>query len=313
MSWKPRATLEIAQRRAALLAAVREYFAANDVLEVDTPALGSYTVTEPNIDSLSVGSSYLQTSPEYFMKRMLAAGYPDIYQICKVFRDSESGSKHLSEFTMLEWYRHGFGLHEIMRDTAACIACALGKAHLADDVVLLRYADAVRYETGLDVFDARTEQLADVADADSALRASIGDRRDAWLDLVFATKISPGFATDRLTAVYHYPLSQAALARRSRDDSRCADRFEFYFGQLEVANGFVELTDADEQLARFRRDQESRRLEGKAHTEIDANLIAALRAGLPQCAGVAVGLDRIMMVLTGQDDIATISSFPNGK
>ena len=226
------------------------------MLEVDTPAIGRFAVTDPHIESIAAGDGFLQSSPEYFMKRMLAAGYPDIYQICKVFRAGEAGRRHLAEFTLVEWYRHGFSLHEIIRDAAGLIAHVTGRESLLAELHTVTYADAMHAATGLDVRSATVTQLADTAAADADLRASLAGDRDAWLDLVFTAQVSTGFAPDRLTCVYHYPASQAALARRCPADESVADRFEIFLGDVELCNGFVELADAEEQESRFRRDQQ---------------------------------------------------------
>lgn len=310
-AWRPQAPVQIAKQRARLLTAVREYFSRQQVLEVDTPAMGAYTVTDPHIESFSSGASFLQTSPEYFMKRLLAAGYPDIYQVCKVFRDSETGRLHLPEFTMIEWYRLGFSLHEMIEDAAALVAFALSRPGIAERMTRISYCDAFRECVGLDPLLADTDELADAAEADAELRASIGTDRDAWLDLLVTDKIATAFGADELTALYHYPASQAALARRCPDNERVAERFEIFYGAVEIGNGFVELTDAAEQRERFESDQDRRRTLGRSIPAIDHRLIAALAQGLPACAGVAVGLDRLLMILTASEDIRRIATFPD--
>jgi lysyl-tRNA synthetase class 2 len=294
--------------------AARSFFARRRVLEVETPTLATRTVTEPHIDSLktclnNTQTLFLQTSPEYFMKRLLAHGYPDIYQVCKVFRDGEIGRHHLPEFTMVEWYRLNYSLQQIMRECVAFVSHVIGRKSLCENVDYVSYVDAFTGQLELDPLNCDIDSLADAVQADNELRESLGTEHDAWLDLVLTEKVVSAFATDRLTVVHHYPASQAALARRCPDDHRVADRFEVYYGTLELANGFVELTDADEQLARFEHDQKKRRDRGQDIPAIDENLIAALRHGLPSCAGVAVGFDRLMMILEKASDIGAIHTF----
>ena len=217
------------------------------------------------IESLEVTSSlsraplYLHTSPEFAMKRLLAAGYPDIYSICRVFRDGEAGSRHQPEFTMLEWYRLGKNLTEIMLDTLAAIVAAIGPKFPAGQGHMLSYGPAFNAYCGLDPFNASIDELANAAQADDHLRESLGDERDDWLDLLVSTKLLPKFPKDRLTVLMHYPASQAALARLCPDDPRLADRFEVFLGEIELANGYVELTDADELAERIAADQTTRK------------------------------------------------------
>ena len=313
-NWRPTAGPGVAKNRARLLRRAREFFDAREILEVDTPALSKFAVTDPHIESLSASSLsepelFLHTSPEYKMKRLLAAGFGAIYQICKVFRDGELGRNHLPEFTMVEWYRLNFGLQEIMRDTIEFVAALLDRSDLSSSAEFLSYQEAFKKTLSLNPFTADIAELANCANADEHLMEAIGDNRDAWLDLVLADRVVPGFATGKLTVICHYPASQAALARNCPDDAEVADRFEVFYGNLELANGFVELTDADEQLSRFERDRNARRENGKADYRIDEEFINALRAGLPPCAGVAVGFDRLLMLHEGQSDISAVTNF----
>jgi lysyl-tRNA synthetase class 2 len=312
--WQPNVNAGVATRRAQMLQAVRDFFRQRNVLEVDTPVLAARTVTDPNIESITAATVdrpelYLQTSPEFFMKRLLATGYPDIYQVSKVFRDGERGRSHLAEFTMIEWYRLDFSLQEIMQDAIDLVSTVLAPGRLSADVSFISYADAFQSALSLDPCTADIDSLAGLAKADGNLRTALGEDRDAWLDLLLASKVVNEFAADGLTVLHHYPASQAALARICPGDRNLADRFELFCGNLELANGYVELTDADEQLARCERDQQSRREQGLPVPAIDENLIAALRAGLPPCAGVAVGLDRLFMINEGANDIGAINTF----
>lgn len=297
-----------------MLGRARTFFATRDVLEVDTPILSRFAVTDPNIESLSAALDqepdlYLQTSPEYKMKRLLAAGFGDIFQICKVFRDGELGRNHLPEFTMIEWYRLNFSLQEIMRETIGFVAALLDRADLPATAEIISYQEAFRNTLALDPLTADIAELARCANADEQLRTAIGNDRDPWLDLVLSERVAPRFATGQLTVLCHYPASQAALAQLCPADAAVADRFEVYYGSLELANGFVELTDADEQFRRFEADRTARRRNGKADHCIDDEFIGALRAGLPPCAGVAVGFDRVLMLHEDQSNLGAVTHF----
>ena len=294
---------------------IRACFDAADVLEVDTPALSSYAVSDTQIESFEIQQClvsqrplYLHTSPEVCMKRLLSAGYPDIFSICRVFRDGESGPRHQPEFTMIEWYRLGFGLQDIVDDTIKLIAAALNtdeltKPHQYD------YRDIFLQIANVDPLTATIDELADAASADSDLRKALGDERDDWLDLLLATHIAPAFDTHRLTVLRHFPASQAALARLCPDEPRVADRFEVFFGALELANGYVELVDAEEQLQRMHADNADRRRRNRTVRPHDRSLLAALQAGLPASAGVAMGFERLQMIHDRTDDIRDVITF----
>ena len=245
------------------------------------------------------------------MKCLLAAGYPDIFSICRVFRDGEKGPRHLPEFTLLEWYRRDFRLADMVADTTALIASCLDRQELCADLDVVNFSDIFQDVAGVNVFDASCEQLADAAAAESSLRMSIGQDRNAWLDLILVTKIAPTFAPDRLTVLQHYPRAQAALSRVCPDDGRVADRFEVFYATLELANGYVELTDAVEQRARFLQDNDDRKTAGKPATPADELLLAALQNGLPECAGVAVGFERLQMIYEKTDNIDDVVTFSN--
>lgn len=316
MSWRPACSVETARRRAAMLARARAFFAARDVLEVETPAMSPAAVSDTHLESIEAhlvldpgNPQYLRTSPEFAMKRLLCAGFPDIYEIGRVFRDGEAGARHQPEFTMVEWYRLGFGLREIIADTLEFLVALLDERHLARPAEQLDYRDAFRRFAGLDPFDAPIAALAAAAGADERLSAALGDRRDDWLDLVLATRIAPQFPADGLTVLRHYPASQAALARLCPADLAVADRFEVFRGELELANGFVELRDATEQSERIERDQAQRRAAGLPVRPRDERFLAALFHGLPPCAGVAVGFDRLVMINEMADDIRSTRTF----
>ncbi len=287
------------------------------MLAVDTPALSCAAGSDPNIESLAVRAQagaglFLHTSPEFCMKRLLASGYPDIYSICRVYRDGERGERHALEFTMVEWYRLGFELEAIIADTTAFIASCLDRPMLAEPVAAYDYADVFLEFAAIDVHRASIEELAGACAADKQLRTSIGEDRDAWLDLLMSTAIAPRFATDGLTVVRHYPVSQAALARACPADPRTADRFEVFCGDMELANGYVELTDAHEQQRRIEHDLARREQRGQTTNPVDAAFLAALEHGLPPCAGVAVGVERLHMTLAGTNDIGDVMTFAAG-
>lgn len=299
-----------------MLSRVRAYFAAAGVLEVDTPALSPYAVSDTQIESLAISRSlvssrplYLHTSPEFCMKRLLADGYPDIYSICRVFRDGESGSRHQPEFTMVEWYRLDYGLQQIIDDSVGVIDAALGGAAQSGRPRQFDYRELFLQTVGLDPLLASVEELAKVSKADADLQRAIGDQRDDWLDLVLSTVIVPGFERGQVTVLRHYPAQQAALARLCPDDPTVADRFEVFVGEIEVANGYVELTDADEQRRRINRDIEDREQRDRPARPVDESLLAALEAGLRPCAGVAIGFERLQMIHDNTDDIRDVLTF----
>ena len=246
--WRPVSGPDSAARRAAMLRRLREHFAGVSVLEVDTPALNFAAASDVQIESLEAHSvlsdrpMYLHTSPEFCMKRLLAAGYPDIYSICRVYRDGEVGHRHQPEFTMVEWYRLGYQLVDIVADALQVISVGLDNPELAGSATVTDYRDAFVRAVGVDPVSASIDQLADAADADPGLRSALGDDRDGWLDLLLSTRVAPGFEHDRLTVVQHYPASQSALARICPASNDVADRFEVFIGPLEIANGYVELT-----------------------------------------------------------------------
>ena len=314
--WRPASGPEAATSRAVLMRRVRACFEEAGILEVDTPALSSAAVSDTQIESFEIADStvskrplFLHTSPEFCMKRLLADGYPDIFSICRVFRDGETGRRHQPEFTMIEWYRLGMNLSNIIDDTLQVIQHALDDRAPVTKPVQLDYREAVLDATGLDPLTADTQSLASALDAEDRLRDAIGEEKDDWLDLLLATRVVPGFANDRLTVLKHYPASQAALARLCPADPQVADRFEVFLGPVELANGYVELADAAEQSARITADNEARIRRGRPVRPLDSNLIAALESGLPECAGVAMGFERLQMIHDKTDDIRNVLTF----
>jgi elongation factor P--(R)-beta-lysine ligase len=284
------------------------------VLEVETPVVLSNSVTDPQIASLEVHLApprYLHTSPEYPMKRLLASGSGDIYQVCHTFRAGERSRTHNPEFTMIEWYRTGFDLLQIMRETAALVARLL---HVPGAPVrnpeLLTYNDAFRRELDCDALESPTQLLAELCVRHGLAAQSVTTAtRDDLLDFLVATRIGPRLGLGSITCLHHYPASQAALAQLDAADRRTALRFEVYAQGIELANGFVELANAGEQRARFAVDQAQRAARGLPEIRQDQKLLAALESGLPTCAGVALGFDRVVMLATGATSIDEVMAF----
>ena len=315
-SWKPDAPVAVARQRALLLQRVRAYFDRTGALEVDTPSMSRAAVRDPHIESVAASLSldpsasfYLHTSPEFAMKRMLAAGYPDIYQVCKVYRDGEAGRWHQPEFTMIEWYRLHDDFDRIVDDAIRLVTAAIGRPAMLDDVYRIDYRDAFIRFAGCDPLSASAAELATAIGADDDLRMRLGDATGDWLDLALDTAVLPKLPSDRLTALTRYPANQAALARRCPDNPELADRFEIFLGSHELANGYVELTEAGEQRARIERDLALRASLGRPVRPVDNDLLAALEQGLPPCSGVAAGLDRLLAMATGAADIRQVTSF----
>lgn len=318
-SWRPGASLAVMQQRARMLAQLRAFFAQRDVLEVETPILQRHAVTDVHIDSLDVpltgSNAYLHTSPEYPMKRLLAAGSGAIYQVCKVFRAGEAGRNHNPEFTLLEWYRPGFEHHELMDELDQLIRQLLVGSLILDETIKLSYRQLFQQYLTFDPFSCSVEDLQQQARQQQVDIVNNADLdRNGWLDMLLTHVIEPQLPLNRPVFIYDYPASQGALARlQQQDDITVASRFELYINGLELANGYHELLDADEQRQRFERDQQQRRQQGRFVPGIDEKLLAALEHGLPDCAGVALGLDRLLMLACGKDDIRDVLSFSNER
>lgn len=303
-------TIDLLNQRADLNSAIRDYFKKTGVLEVSTPVLSFSGNTDPAIDSFQTiqqKTMYLHTSPEFFMKRLLVEGSGSIYQICPVFRAEESGRQHNPEFTMLEWYRVGYDYKQLMDDVAALINEVSGREFV---IKKLSYQQAFS-GYGIDPHSADISTLKQLAgDNGIDLHSPQALSRDNWLELIMSQLIEPQFAEDCLTFIYDYPASQASLAKVRQGEIAVAERFELYWGCLELANGFTELLDADEQLSRFEAENEKRRVNAQSLVPVDQHFIAALRAGMPACSGVALGIDRLLMCLTGAAQIKEVMPFP---
>lgn len=314
VDFAPGATPEQLVRRAAALAAVRAFFAERGVMEVDPPALVNAPVTDVNIHSARVelpGDTTrryaLHTSPEYAMKRLLAAGLGDIYYLGHVYRGAERGRLHNPEFTLIEWYRRGATLAALMQEVAALVSRLTGRER---PIERLSYRDAFLREAGFDPLAASHATLAShAARLGFDARAVDASDRDELLELIMGALVGPRLGRGRLTFVHGYPASQAALARLDPDDPRTALRFELYADGIELANGFDELSDAAEQRARFESDLRERRRRGLPVAPIDERFLAALDSGLPPCVGVAVGFDRLLMVAEQAERIDAVLPF----
>ena len=314
MTYRPTATTETLRLRARMLARTRAFFAARGVLEVETPSLSESAPTDPALESVEVAvralarPHYLHTSPELAMKRLLAAGAGDMYQICRVFRDGELGRWHQPEFTMLEWYRLGWDDDRLMDEVEALVRDALDAETTRKwPAERITYRNAFVRALGVDPLrDARSvgRRLAE-----HGIEVPAGLDDDALLDLALGTVVAPGFAREALTFVHDYPRTQAALARLKPGEPKVAARFELFAGGLELANGFAELTDAREQRRRFYANQAVRRRRGLPTRPVDEDFLAALEQGLPACAGVALGFDRLVAVAGGLPSLADAVAF----
>lgn len=321
MSWQPTLTWEYAQKRAQIVQKIRQFFSERNVIEVETPALSQGTVTDVHLDAIScrynflsgspteqVTDLYLQTSPEFHMKRLLASGYGCIFQIAKAFRHEEAGRFHNPEFTLLEWYRLGFDHFMLMDEVAQLLQIILG----CNKPTKTTYQDIFIKEVDIDPLIATREQLLSLIVKYGKLSdwLSVEPDNDILLQFIFSEIIEPKIGNDSPCFVYNFPCSQASLAKTCAKDARVAERFECYFQGVELVNGFNELTDSDIQIQRFQEDNGYRKLLYLPERSIDNNFISALSAGLPQCSGVALGIDRLIMLALKAEHIEKVISFP---
>lgn len=315
--WRPTGSLDALRARACLYAQIRGFFADAGVLEVETPLASRAGLPDPALESWRSAWTgpegerplWLHTSPEFPMKRLLAAGSGPIYQICKVFRDGERGRRHHPEFSLLEWYRPGWGSERLIAEVADLVRLALNQP--GRPVEILSYRQLFRDRLAIDPF------LATLAELDACARGQgiagvehLNLDRDGWLDLLLTHRLETGLGRGRLTFICDYPPSQAALARLRPGPEPVAERFELYLEGVELANGFAELTDAAEQRRRFEQDQAGRRELGLPVPPLDEAFLAALAAGMPETSGVALGLDRLLMAITGTRHIDEVLAFP---
>jgi elongation factor P--(R)-beta-lysine ligase len=316
--WKPAATPALLQARAQLNRTIRAFFDARGVLEVETPLLSHAIGTDPNLHPVTAAyqahpqapaeTLYLQTSPEFAMKRLLAAGSGAIYQLCKAVRNGEQGSKHNPEFTMLEWYRPGFTLAQLMDEVEALVRTTLGPLACQR----LTYRELFQQHLAIDPHTASVDALGALTHRHVELHQP-ETHRDTLLELLYSQVIEPKLHEPVL--IHDYPATQAALAKVTTDaqGQLVAQRFELVIGGMEIANGYDELSDAAEQQRRFAVDQALRRQRRQTEFPVDMRLVAALAHGLPACAGVALGVDRLLMLQTGMRDIAQVLAFPHGS
>jgi lysyl-tRNA synthetase class 2 len=317
--WQPSCPIESLHQRAELLKNIRDFFSRRSVLEVETPLLSQTTGTDPQLDFFKTEfiytpqrqTFYLQTSPEFAMKRLLAAGSGSIYQICKAFRNSEKGHYHNPEFSILEWYRVGFDLFDLIKETEQLIMQVGDVFNQAIKFVRLAYVDVFQQQTGLDPleFDFNKYVAYSVQQGWPELESVCGQDHAIWLDVLFSLKVQPYLATLGGVMVYHYPAVQSSLARLNPDNPHLAERFEVFIDGIEIGNGFHELADETEQSTRFQREQNIRQQRDLPAVQMDSRLLAALEWGLPDCSGIAIGLDRWLMVLLKKMDIQNVISF----
>jgi lysyl-tRNA synthetase class 2 len=303
------------QARAQLLALVRQFFQQRDVVEVCTPVLSQAAGTDPGIEPFSTRylgpgypdglELYLHSSPEFAMKRLLAAGSGAIYQIAQVFRNGEYGARHNPEFTLLEWYRPGFDHHDLMQEVASLVCHCLNESLPVEKI---SYSELFQNQFGWDPLQADTGQMKETAKQYDVDTGSL-EHPDEYLDLLMSMVLEPTLGDGRLTFIHDYPASQASLARLNRNNPQLASRFELYCQGVELANGFHELTDAREQRSRFEQENHQRQQLGLLPMPLDENFLHALKKGLPDCSGVALGLDRLLMLKQGGEQLRDVLTF----
>ncbi|MBX3719880.1 MAG: EF-P lysine aminoacylase GenX [Parachlamydiales bacterium] len=305
--------ISILKDRAALLGKARVFFSERGVLEVDCPALSHASPIDLHIDVMTVSvneseTGYLHTSPEYGMKRLLALGISDIYQISHVYRAAEFGPLHNPEFTMAEWYRIGMTFPELMEETLAFIRLFLGEMSSS----YLRYRDALIHYAGIDYVDASCSELLACAEKHKLGLPKDADTwdKDTLLQLLVSFLVEPHLGKDRLDVLYDFPATQAALARtKDLEKEQVAMRFEVYFRGIELANGYHELTDPVEQRKRLEQSVQARIAAGKDPLKIDEHFLNALETGIPDCCGVAVGFDRLMLLRHNKENLRDVLPF----
>lgn len=317
--WHTKANLDVLRQRAAVYGKIREFFKQRGVLEVDTPVLSLSTTPDPNIHSFEThyfsiteddnnARRYLSTSPEFHMKRLLAGGSGSIYQLCHVFRQSESGSQHNPEFTMLEWYRVDWDYYELMKEVADLVTYLTGTTV---ETEMLSYQKVFKDHLDIDPVSASVNTLRKCAENFGLVVGDDGaEDKDLYLDFLMSQKIQPHLGNDKLTFIYEYPASQCAYARLVPDNPQVAERFELFYRGAELANGYQELLESGEQRRRFERQNEQRRLNGQPLVQWDRKLLAALQAGMPECSGVALGVDRLIQAMFDIKNIEEVLAFP---
>ena len=318
-NWQPNTTLDTLKCRAELLDRARNFFKEHNSLEVDTPSLSQSTTPDPNIESFITFYNnqqyYLHTSPEFPMKRLLAVGSGAIYQICKVFRQAEAGRNHNPEFTMIEWYQPDMQYHKLMQQVDALVRCLLQDKLSLEDTQFFSYKDIFLNLIGINPHTANESDLYTVIEKNKIqlYQSDTSLTKDALLDLIMTHLIQPALPKNAPIFIYDYPATQAALANIRKEKINLAERFELFINGVELANGYQELLDAEEQQQRFENENSARANSGMESIPIDGNLIAALRHGLPMVSGVALGLDRVLMLATGVTSINDVIAFTFDK
>ena len=317
MQWQPHLNWQQAQQRAHLIRRIRDFFQQRNVIEVETPLLSQGTITDVYLDAFSCRygflaeqpniNFYLQTSPEFAMKRLLASGYQSIFQICKAFRDEPHGSHHNPEFTMLEWYRIGFCQQDLIEEVGELLCSVLA----VDGWHCYSYQEIFIEVLALDPLTVELETLKRLLAERDMLSDWLAnsDDFDTLLQFTFTELIEPKIGLEKPCFVYNFPASQASLAQINKTDPRVAERFECYYRGLELVNGFHELTDANEQRARFEADNRKREQQGLPQRPLDERFLAALSDGLPDCSGVALGVDRLIMLALERSKISQVLTF----
>ncbi|MSR16896.1 MAG: EF-P lysine aminoacylase GenX [Methylococcaceae bacterium] len=314
--WQPSCSIELLEKRARMLNCIRTFFLERNVLEVETPLLSHTCGTEPQLDFftsifefIKPEKLFLQTSPEFAMKRLLAAGSGSIYQICKAFRNNEVGRFHNPEFTILEWYRVGFDLNDLMDEVEALFAEL--SEYKFESPKRIFYAEIFEHYTGLNalVFSFETYSAFAIQHEIHEAITFCGKNHAIWLDYLFSFFVQSHLGENGLCLIYGYPACQSALARLNPDNSLVADRFEVFLNGIELGNGFYELSDSIEQNRRFNNEIQLREREDLPKVVKDKRLLAALKSGLPDCSGIAIGLDRLLMILVEAETISDVLSF----
>ncbi|MCF7972099.1 MAG: EF-P lysine aminoacylase GenX [Methylococcaceae bacterium] len=317
LNWQASCSLALIQLRAKLLHEIRAYFYVNNVLEVETPLLCQSTGTDPYLDyftshySILERDYYLQSSPEFAMKRLLATGIGSIYQITKAFRNGESGRYHNPEFTMLEWYRVGFDLQQLMNDVEQLLNPFLMVENFSEKAERIAYADIFKKHTGLNALQFDVSEYQACAESLGFPEASLLCALDhaAWLDFLFSHVVQQHLGQASLCMVFDYPACLPSLARMKLDNALLVERVELFIQGIEIGNGFFELTDVDEQIRRFDQDIMDRKNNGAVKIDKDERFLAALQSGLPDCSGIAIGIDRLLMIISQKSAIDEVLAF----
>ncbi|MBU2510255.1 elongation factor P--(R)-beta-lysine ligase [bacterium] len=313
--WKPGASVDTLHQRSSLLTKIRTFFKNRNVLEVETPSISQYPTIDLHLESFSVNTNeserlrYLITSPEYHMKRLISAGSGSIFQICKAFRCDETGRNHNPEFTILEWYRVGWDHWRLMSEIELLLDLLLNSGP-AD---YLSYCDAFQQFLDINPLLISQEQFLSICGKHGLLPPACLESesvaRDEWLNYLMGFLIEPNLGKEHPVFIYDYPATQANLARIHEDNPSLALRFEVYYRGIELGNGFYELTDAKAQEKRFKDENQIRIRSGKEGLPIDNLFLSALEKGMPECSGVAMGVDRIIMLALGKTSIEEVITF----